>query len=1859
MLRLRYIFLCLLLSITAVCLGAPTTEGTEFWTTFLNNEDTYEGSYELHLTLIASSRENATVTVQNPQTGWQSSFVVSANQVAQMEIPHKQCYTYNHGVVSKRGLKITSTAPISLYASNFREYTYDATIVLPATALGKDYIVQIYENELFAKEFAVVATADNTLITITPHSRTRDGHVKNVPYTITLNAGETYQVMSDDSGSDFSGSRIKSSQPIAVFAGHQCINVPTGNPWCDHIVEQQMPTQMWGKQFALTKTGSMNSDCFMITAREDGTVVKISGTVVATLKALESYTYRLGGKSAFVETSQPATCFLYIEGARDNNMTGDPSSVHVSPVEQRISELTFATFQTQVSRTHYVNIVTTAAGAAGMMLDGRNISGVFQTLSGNPSLRFAQVNISHGTHTLRTNADGFTGHVYGLGHCESYAYTFGSATLILDGSILVDGEPHADIVYTEERCYKAPIHFSARTNTDYTSIHWDLGDGTTSTDDEVTHTFPAPGQYTITMAIANEDGNDTARTTLTLYETVHDTVYAAICEDEKYTINGQTYTTEGKYDIHLVSQAGCDSLVTLFLTVNKKQLTIVDAEFNRGSSYRWHDRWYRNEGIYKDTLVSAAGCDSVVELHLVEVDPTQITCDTLCWQAYYPFHGYDFPLPSIEGFEDQQYINYTLAYTDKVNCVTYKTNLAIIPKDGNGVYEIHDTIQYGQTYEWLGESLTEEGTYYKVMGGGSECRQEYTLYLTVLPFPITATERTLCHTDTVVWRGAVYDTPGIYTDTAYTLLGIEGIYRLTLTDNRSVTELSVNNVEEYNFNGTLFTASGTYYDTIPNSTGCDSVIILHLGIHEPCEIRVEENRSLCDGEQLNWNNMICEPGNDYSKSFVSAGGCDSIVTLHISKLEKKQTELNVSICEGEYYRVGDTRFSEQGEYTIPLKTAEGCDSIVTLHLSLKQSYADTLTHTINIGESYSWQNVKYSKQGIYSAGYIAQNGCDSICVLRLKVDKDCLAARDTSATICFDETLTWYGEQYDASGEYTHLLHFEDKCDTLVTLHLTVLPKAESHEDMFVFTGSVYTWHNHTYDASGIYEYHTSSVHGCDSTVYLHLTVSDKPVFDSIETAALCEGESYPWHEQILSPQEGHTVFTHTLQGSDVDTLITLTFTIFPRYDDISFSHSMCAGETFTWENIEYTEEGDYTRRFETVHGCDSLVTLHLRLYPKYDDVIDEQEICEGGSYAWQGVTYSSPVEITRTLQTIHGCDSVVTFRLILHPQKETTDDPVTRCYGETYTWNGQEYSESGTYTQTLTTVYGCDSVVHFTLTVLPQSGSEETVYICAGEKHTWEGMDYTEEGDYTRSFTNSKGCDSLVTLHLRLYPRYDDISFSHSMCAGETFTWENIEYTEEGDYTRRFETVHGCDSLVTLHLRLYPKYDDVIDEQTRYKGESCTWQGETYTGDVTVTRTLQTIHGCDSVVTLILHFNDKPVEQREVQADICEGETYRFYEEEFTSATEYTTMRYGQDADTLVTLHLSVWPTYSGDEQTQYICPQETFIWNENNYTEQGDYTVTLSSVHGCDSVVTLHLRHYPAYDTIIYDTALVGYPYYYEEKKFNTTGIYQWSKPTIHGCDSSFTLHLEYNEVVLDALEDIEVCPEDGVVKIYISYSGVADSVRITLADAPNTIYDTVIPVPQDGILTIPLAGNPGKTEYRIMLLFQGKAADGQTAVLQVNYPSSVLEQAWNDVIAVLADNYNGGHHFIAFQWYENGVMLPGETKSYLYKPLVMGAEYSAMLTEVTANGPITMMTCPLIAQPQTDISLYPTVAGPNQMIFYRSAEKAQIILYNALGRIVSGYELNPGEDSFYAPATAGVYTAKVMLHSGAERIYKLIIQ
>ena len=177
---------------------------------------------------------------------------------------------------------------------------------------------------------------------------------------------------------------------------------------------------------------------------------------------------------------------------------------------------------------------------------------------------------------------------------------------------------------------------------------------------------------------------------------------------------------------------------------------------------------------------------------------------------------------------------------------------------------------------------------------------------------------------------------------------------------------------------------------------------------------------------------------------------------------------------------------------------------------------------------------------------------------------------------------------------------------------------------------------------------------------------------------------------------------------------------------------------------------------------------------------------------AWNDGNTTNPRTITLTQDTtlIANFERAVYTQEIHH----------AICEGSVYTENGFNVSETGTYTQNLQTVNGCDSIVTLTLSVNPVENTNLTAAICEGSVYTENGFNVSEAGTYTQNLQTVNGCDSIVTLNLTVNPTYN-ITIDASINEGETYEENGFSENEAGTYVHTLQAENGCDSVITLHL--------------------------------------------------------------------------------------------------------------------------------------------------------------------------------------------------------------------------------------------------------------------------------------------------------------------------------------------------------------------------------------------------------------------------------------------------------------------------
>jgi hypothetical protein len=420
-------------------------KGTEFWLLMERNYDTYVTGIYLDIT----SDFTTTGYVEIPGLAFYQDFTANPGEITRVELP-ADVQVMTSEVIENKGIHVVSQQEVAVYGVSLKQYTSDAYLGLPLDILSTQYLVMSYPNLTWyssyvgpdnLSQFAIVSPYDNVVVTITPSCDTYTGQLAGVPFQITLNQGEAYQVQgyaSVDPIYDLTGTVIQSTLPVAVFGGNACASIPTDYAACDHIVEQIPPTSTWGSYFVTYPLeGRENGDTWRILASSDNTMVYIDGANVATLNFGDFYEIILAAP-AEIESTNPVLVMQYANGDDfDPNLTqnGDPFMMLIPPSEQFMTHYTFATPSSGFIY-NYVTVTIETAGIGTLLLDGVNVEPGLFTAIGATGYSGAGLAIGAGSHTLENTANyPFGIYSYGFADYDSYGYAGGlSLEFIYEGS---------------------------------------------------------------------------------------------------------------------------------------------------------------------------------------------------------------------------------------------------------------------------------------------------------------------------------------------------------------------------------------------------------------------------------------------------------------------------------------------------------------------------------------------------------------------------------------------------------------------------------------------------------------------------------------------------------------------------------------------------------------------------------------------------------------------------------------------------------------------------------------------------------------------------------------------------------------------------------------------------------------------------------------------------------------------------------------------------------------------------------------------------------------------------------------------------------------------------------------------------------------------------------------------------------------------------------------------------------------------------------------------------------------------------------------------------------------------------------
>lgn len=506
------------------------------------------------------------------------------------------------------------------------------------------------------------------------------------------------------------------------------------------------------------------------------------------------------------------------------------------------------------------------------------------------------------------------------------------------------------------------------------------------------------------------------------------TLDTTICSGQYFEYFNLLETTAGQYIATTDNQYGCDSTITVNLSVNPEIPKTINVSICEGETYTDYGFNMTQSGM-ESTIISGLGqCDTLLTVNLTVLPPvTGVIPASICNGQSYTEYGLDV---SVAG------TYYVDTIPSSMGCDSIlAVELSILePVSG----DINREVCYGDTLRLHDIVAWESGLYATTLQTAEGCDSVLNVSLTVADPIVTYMPAAFCEGDTYIYYDIMATAPGEYSQSFTAANGCDSTVVIQLEMNE-VSRVELPKV--YKCEGDPFilhdiyaTESGVYSDTLFNSVGCDSIITVEVEVTQ--EVLVEFTPDLCQGDTVVVRDIQVTNGDLIEFEIQDNLGCDTLFRIQANMLQPSASVLDTAICEGETLTFGDISESAAGTYTSTLTNAVGCDSIITVNLQVFEHTASSMSQEICEGESYDFFGTVLTESG--TSEFVTTNaaGCDSTITLELTVNPLLRATR--SYTLCQGDILTAYGLNADTTGTYEVRLSNEQACDSLITVNLVV-----------------------------------------------------------------------------------------------------------------------------------------------------------------------------------------------------------------------------------------------------------------------------------------------------------------------------------------------------------------------------------------------------------------------------------------------------------------------------------------------------------------------------------------------------------------------------------------------------------------------------------------------------------------------------------------------------------------------------------------------------------------------------------------------------------------------------------------------------
>lgn len=375
-------------------------------------------------------------------------------------------------------------------------------------------------------------------------------------------------------------------------------------------------------------------------------------------------------------------------------------------------------------------------------------------------------------------------------------------------------------------------------------------------------------------------------------------------------------------------------------------------------------------------------------------------------------------------------------------------------------------------------------------------------------------------------------------------------------------------------------------------------------------------------------------------------------------------------------------------------------------------------------------------------------------------------------------------------------------CDTIQRYNLTMMAFNPGMHVIGLCSGETYEIDGIHYVAPAtVLDTVPSLTGGCDTLCSFIL--KSKAQSNTAQTVFFCSGETIMIHGQLYTQPDTVHVSIPSISAGECDTLLTYYLVERPQ-PTVNTTISFCAGESVMIGGNTYDQSGTVNSIIPAMgNGCDTVVTYTLILKPQITRT-ETIGICPGASVSIGGQNYDQPGTITLNLPSSNGgCDTLVTYQLQYQAQPSKVET-YSICPGSSVTIDGQSYSQAASWVANIPASNGgCDTLVTYTLEMQAPITFAQTVGICPGQSMVIAGQTYDQPGTFQINIpSNTGGCDTVATYTLELQQQIVRTEI-HSFCPGESVVINGHTYTQPGAIQSNVAAANGgCDTLIMNTLQ-------------------------------------------------------------------------------------------------------------------------------------------------------------------------------------------------------------------------------------------------------------------------------------------------------------------------------------------------------------------------------------------------------------------------------------------------------------------------